>query len=214
MSMKLELPLSFDDVTISMIQRHGDRELDPVEKVELYTGMTHEDVKKMPYQLIQEGANHIDQVLSTPTKRHQSTLEIEGELFGFIPDWTKFTTGEYIDAEEYSKDTIKNAPHLMAVMFRPIKRQFKDSYTIEEYKGASEHVDKFRNVSASYFYGMLLFFSTTRNESLRTSLQSLVAVVRENQTKQILTKDGHGITSLSNWRVKTLQKLKRLLNYR
>jgi hypothetical protein len=204
--MKLEVPHTFDDITLRMIQRHGDREIEPIEKVQIYTGISTEDINKMPYQLIQKGAEHIDMLLANPLKRFQKVIEVDGVLHGFIPDWSKFTTGEYIDMESRCKNLLLNAQHIMAIVYRPISRQFKDTYTIEPYEGTTGKSDKFADISASHFYGTLLFFSITRKEYMNHSLKSLVEVVRENQLKPNSAKNGRGITSFRHWRKKILRK--------
>lgn len=211
--MKLELPQSYDDITLKMIQRHGERELDPIEKVQIYTDISTDEINKLPYQLIQKGAEHIDMLLANPTKRFKKIIDIDGELFGFIPDWSKFSTGEYIDTEARCKDLMLNAQHIMAILYRPITRQYKDRYTIEEYKGAGEYSSRFADISASYFNGMLLFFSITRKKYFNHSIKSLMEVVEESQSKSNLQKNGAGIISYLPWRKRTSQKSTRSHDY-
>ena len=68
--MKLELPLSYEDITIGQLLKHGTRELTDIEKVQVYAGISFDEVKTMPIKLIQEGARHIDSILSCPTTKH------------------------------------------------------------------------------------------------------------------------------------------------
>ena len=204
--MKLELPLNYEDITISQLLKHGTRELSDIEKVQIYASLSFEDVKGVPITLIQEGARHIDPILACPTTKHHKVIEIEGKEYGFIPNWEEFTTGEYIDAEEYTKSIERNAHKLMAVMYRPITRKMGDKYEIEPYKGPSE-ANKFKEVSASYLNGMLVFFWTTRRELAITSVRSLEKEMRK--LKKQSQASGDGITRSSSWLKRTFSKLKR-----
>ena len=203
--MKLELPLNYEDITISQLLKHGTRELSDIEKVQIYASLSFEDVKGLPIKLIQEGARHIDSILSCPTTKHHKVIEIEGKEYGFIPNWEEFTTGEYIDAEEYTKSIERNAHKLMAVMYRPITRKMGEKYEIEPYKGTSE-ANKFKEVSASYLNGMLVFFWTTRRELAITSVRSLEREMRK--LKKQSQASGDGITRSSSWLKRTFSKLK------
>ena len=204
--MKLELPLNYEDITIAQLLKHGTRELSDIEKVQIYASLSFDEVKNLPIKLIQEGARHIDSILACPTTKHHKIIEIEGREYGFIPNWEEFTTGEYIDAEEYTKSIERNAHKLMAIMYRPITRKVGDKYEIEPYKGTSE-ANKFKDVSASYLNGMLVFFWTIRRELAITSVRSLEKEMRKLKKQSQVS--GVGITHSSSWLKRTFLKLKR-----
>jgi hypothetical protein len=105
---------------------------------------------------------------------------------------------------------LSNAQLLMAVMYRPITRQYKDAYEIEPYQGATKHADKFHNVPASHFYGMMVFFLTTRSKYMNSTLRSLIYLAKKKKAtpQTSLEQGGGGITSLLKWLKKMLQKLK------
>ena len=205
--MKLELPLSYEDITIGQLLKHGTRELTDIEKVQVYAGISFDEVKTMPIKLIQEGARHIDSILSCPTTKHHKVIKVKGVDYGFIPNWEDFTTGEYIDSEEYTKNIERYAHKLMAVMYRPITKRYGDAYEIEPYKGTRD-ADKFKDVSASYLNGMLVFFWTTRRELAINSVRSLDKEMRA-MTRKALQESGDGITPSSSWLKRTFSRLKR-----
>jgi len=209
--MKLELPLSFEDITISQVMKHGERQVSDFELLLIYTDHSADYLKGLPYQLIEKGARHIEFILENPQRVHHNIIEVDGKLYGFIPDWSEFTTGEYIDMEEWSKDLVNNATKVMHLLYRPITRQYKDKYEIEKYKGSTGH-QEFGKVSAQEFYGALLFFSNTRKELAFSLAQSLA-----KETKQLLMRQsppsGVGITLLYNLRKVISSKYNRLLNY-
>jgi len=209
--MKLELPLTFADITIEQVMKHGERQVSDFELLLIYSDHSAEYLKTLPYQLIEKGARHIETILTNPQRVHHNIIEVDGKLYGFIPDWSEFTTGEYIDMEEWSKDLTANATKVMHLLYRPITRQYKDKYEIEKYNGSAGHKD-FAKVSAQEFYGALLFFSTTRKELAFNLAQSLA-----KETLLLLKKqsppNGVGITLWYNLRKATYSKFRRLRNY-
>jgi hypothetical protein len=210
--MRLELPLTFDDITIAMIQRHGDRDLSDIEKVQIFANVSHDEIKEFPYEVIKKASSHIDKILATPTQKHYKTLELDGVKYGFIPDWSEFSTGEYIDIETYSKDVVNNAHKIMSILYRPITREYNGAYEIEGYKG-TEGANKFKDVGVGYYYGTLVFFLNTRRNYAMTSLKSLEAVANQMLLNKSSQKNGVGITSLSPWRVTMLRNWKRLRTF-
>lgn len=209
--MKLELPLTFADITIEQVMKHGERQVSDFELLLIYSDHSAEYLKTLPYQLIEKGARHIETILTNPQRVHHNIIEVDGKLYGFIPDWSEFTTGEYIDMEEWSKDLTANATKVMHLLYRPITRQYKDKYEIEKYNGSAGHKD-FAKVSAQEFYGALLFFSTTRKELAFNLAQSLA-----KETLLLLKKQsppsGVGITLWYNLRKATYSRFRRLRNY-
>lgn len=209
--MKLELPLTFADITIEQIMKHGDRQLSDLELLLIYTDHSIEYLREVPYQLIDKGARHIEWLLEHPQRVHHNIIDVNGKVYGFIPNWDEFTTGEYIDMEEWSKDVTGNATKIMHLLYRPVTRQYKEKYEIERYKGSAGHKE-FAKVSAQEFYGALLFFSNTRKELASTLAQSLA-----KEARQVLMRQSHpsgvGIMLLYNLRKVIFSKFSRLRNY-
>ena len=204
--MKLRLPLTFDDVTCHQIQKHGDRELSDYDLVKVYGGYKDAELRDIEYSLIEAGAKHLKDILQTKVNKHQPIIEIQGDKFGFIPSWGDLTGGEYIDLTTYAEEPIENVCKIMSILYRPIERQLGDTYEIEKYKGTNEQL--FQNVSASLYFGAMLFFWNIKRNSLMTSLQYL-----EKELQTGLQKNGGGITRCTSWLKKTFFKFKRLLLY-
>ena len=207
--MRLQLPKSFKDITVGQIMQHGSRELDDVQTLNVYGGYSVMEVLDMPALLVQEGARHMREILSSPEQVFSNVIEIEGKRYGFITDWTEFKTKEYLDIIEYQKDTTANASKIMAVLYRPITREVGKHYEIEPYSGTRHH-DAFKTVSAANYYGLLVFFSATLSSFTTTSRPSLVGRVRATVSRI----SGDGITRLWKWLAKTLPSSTRSLNTR
>lgn len=201
--MKLELPLSYEDIPLKHLAKHGSNELNDYELIKLYGDYSDKDLKDLPYKLIEEGAKHLKEVLGNEVTKHFPIIDVEGVEYGFIPDWGNFTTGEYIDITKALESPIENCKGIMSILYRPVTRKFGDTYEIEPYTG--QKGDKFKEVSASLYLGASVFFYNIRKESLRTSLNSLEkALVQKSQKSTV------GIKLSTFWQGRILPKLRRL----
>lgn len=200
--MKLRLPLTFDDVTCIQIQKHGDRELTDYELVKVYGNYKDQELRQVDWKLLESGAKHVKEILQTKVNTHRERIEINGIPYGFIPSWADLTAGEYIDLTTYAEKPIENVCKIMSILYRPITRRLGETYEIEPYNGTKEN--DFHNVSASLYFGAMLFFWNIRKESLRTSLLFL-----EKELQTELPKSGGGITRFTMWLKRILRKLKR-----
>ena len=87
-------------------------------------------------------------------------IEIDGKKYGFHPDLSSITLGEYADTETMIKNDIeKNLPELMAILYRPIVEEKNEVYTIEAYDGnISIRAEEMKKMSAEQVQSALVFF--------------------------------------------------------
>ena len=183
--MKIKLPAHFTDVTlreyIAWHEGSGQARMNVFVK----------DVHKMRLNAVNNTYSYLEDLMSNETPQFFHRIKIGEETYGFVNDWDAFTSGEWIDCESYAKE-LNTAHKLMSVLYRPVTRETKDTYEIKEYQGSKDS-EKFLDLPASYFLGMVLFFCKKRSELLRTSERSLMEVLRAMTT----TRDGAG-TKLSS----------------
>lgn len=172
--MKLRLPSRFQDLTLGQLQVLETSD-DMLTCLEACTGQPVEQLRQLPHALLQAGYDHLLEVRAKETTRHLPTFTLNGVQYGFIPNWDEFTAGEYIDAEQYSVDFWPNAHKLMSVLFRPIERTWGDSYAIAPYTAKEDPVS-LKTMPADQVAGALLFFCSTKKESLTTLRSSLIAM--------------------------------------
>ena len=199
MSVKLSLPATFADLTLRHLQVLETSD-DPMTCVGAVTGTDWEELRDMPRALIQEAYNHLQTLRKAETQRHLETFELNGTRYGFIPNWDEFTAGEWIDAEQLCGDFWKNAHKVMALLFRPVTREWGNRYEIEPYT-AKEDAEAFLDMPADQVAGALLFFSTTRNELLNTLQSSLIQAATKVATTS--GRSGGGTLSSILLRVRT-----------
>ena len=120
-------------------------------------------------------------------------MEIDGIDYGFHPDLSEITLGEYADIESFIKEGLeKNMPEIMAILFRPVLEKKDNAYTIEAYDGdIIMRTEAMKKMSASQVQGALFFFSNLGKElSLIMALYSMELkqeMMTEAQTKILLS---------------------------
>ncbi len=90
---------------------------------------------------------------------------------GFIPKLDDMTFGEYVDLDTYIVDW-DQMHKAMAVLYRPVKQQFKGSYEVEEYKGDAYH-DLMKSMPLSLVMGCMLFFWNLEKDLIKVMRNSL-----------------------------------------
>ena len=204
--MELRLPANYSDLTLRHLQVLETTD-DPIKRVQVVTGKPFAELRKMPQALLVEAAAHIDSLLAREVSKHEPILTLDGKEYGFIPDWEKFSAGEWIDMETYTKDFWKTAHKAMSVLYRPITQKWGDKYTVAEYT-AQEAATPFLDMPAPAVAGALLFFWTTERE-LRSTLESSLTTKAVQAIRSI--QSGNGTPPSTHWLGRTFSKLTRSL---
>lgn len=133
----------------------------------------------------------------------QMQIDINKVKYGFIPDLENITTAEYLDLEAYIDS---NPLRFLAVIYRPIKRQKGELYTIRKYKGTSDW-ELFKKVPASVYVGCKVFFYNLNKELLRN-----IAIYLTQEERRILEQNGIGTQALTRLQMEIDSLLKKSLN--
>lgn len=149
----------------------------------------------IPKKLIKElGINDVSNILNKIAELQKDAngklrriINVDGVEYGFHPDLSEITLGEYADIETYIQAGIeKNLPKMMAVLYRPIVEKNGKHYSINAYNGSEVRMraEKFKKMKAKDVHSSLVFFWTLGNE-LSTILPSYL-MERANQVIQSL----------------------------
>jgi len=152
----------------------------------------------IPKKLVKElGINDIANILQRIAKMQESSssrlkriIKVNNIEFGFHPNLSEITLGEYADIETYLKNGIENnLANLMAVLYRPIIEKDGSSYSIEAY-GVSDmrmRAKKFTKMKAEDVNNALVFFWTLGKELSMILLPYLMEQSREILNKAQMT---------------------------
>jgi hypothetical protein len=125
-------------------------------------------------------------------------IEVEGKRYGFHPNLSEITLGEFADLETMIKNDIeKNMPEVMAILYRPIVNEENDVYTIEAYDGdISIRAEQMKKMSAEQVQSALLFFYNLGKElsmTLPLYLMERLKEMKEQSPPIASQKDGVGL---------------------
>jgi hypothetical protein len=197
--MKIIIPETQDEITIAQWQKLDDAlKLDTSEilkkfqVVSILCNIPFEDLIKLQQKDIFDIYGTLINVINE-TPNHVKTFVVDGVTFGFIPDLDSITTAEYLDLNTYIGTDIERT---MAVLYRPIKKAFRDVYTIEKYKGTDKHIELIRKAPASAYTSSLVFFWDLGKELLLHTTEYL----EKNLTAEeltLLSANGVGISQLT-----------------
>jgi hypothetical protein len=124
-------------------------------------------------------------------------IEIDGVEYGFHPDLSEITLGEFADIETFIKNDIeKNLPELMAVLYRPIKEKKNDIYIIEAYDGnISIRAEEMKKMSIEQVQSALVFFyhlGRVLSMTFPLSLMERLMEMKKQSQQKILQASGLG----------------------
>jgi|TARA_R110002020_G_scaffold475222_1_gene709145 hypothetical protein len=112
---------------------------------------------------------HLSNLQADANTNLQRKIEIEGIRYGFHPDLSEITLGEYADIETFLKNGIdKHLPEVMAILYRPILEEKNDVYTIQAYDGKlSMRAEAMKRMKTEDVQSSLVFFWTFVMEFLK-----------------------------------------------
>lgn len=109
--------------------------------------------------------NDLNELLSTEFDLVHR-FEINNVEYGFIPNLSKITTGEFIDLDNYMSSDTKQLHKIASILYRPITKKLVTLYEIEKYEGTDKHSDIMLKVDAKVILGALVFFYNLSNSLL------------------------------------------------
>lgn len=200
MKIDINIPESLNEITVNQFQKYSKliKDNEPSDfvnqkTIEIFCDIQLNEVAKISYQSTQEILQHLKNIFEVNTKLIP-TFKIGDIEFGFEPNLEQITSGAYIDANEYLTD-IQTLHKAMAVLYRPIKKKHKETYTIEEYKTAETYEEIMKYAPINVALGMQVFFydlakelMNATNRYLQQNLQTL-----SDQEKKTLEENGVGI---------------------
>ena len=187
---KLTIPDNWKDITIGTYQKYvkiqegkGTDKTKVVKSLALLCNTSPFIVKKMAYTDLLEIMEIIKKMIDTePTKDDFKKLfTFKGEEYGFCPNLSKLTTGEYIDLEAYCKEPIENLHIIMSILYRRVTNKVNDRYAVESYDPEEFKEELFKDCPMNIALSSLGFFLTLGERLAKISHRFLEA---QNTTPQ------------------------------
>jgi hypothetical protein len=188
---QLVIPNEWSDITIETYQKYiviqegkGTEKNKVLKSLALLCGTTTTIVKKMLYSDLLDIMNIIKGMLDNePSKTDfKKMFMFKEQEYGFVPNLSKISTGEYIDLETYTKEPVKNLHNIMSILYRPVTNKVNDRYAIEDYNPDEFKEELFKDCPMDIALSSLGFFLTLGEALARTSHNFLQAQEVKKQT--------------------------------
>tara|TARA_B100001094_G_scaffold254605_1_gene253372 strand:+ start:431 stop:1033 length:603 start_codon:yes stop_codon:yes gene_type:complete len=139
-------------------------------------GLKTKTIEKMPLSVIRQIYKDIAVLIQQPIDdnlRHK--IKINKTVYGFHPQLSNLTLGEFVDIEAYIKDGIhKNMHNILSVLYRPITKEKGHQYNIEPYEPSDDRAELFKeNLTIGDVNGASVFFYSLGKELLSYSAKYL-----------------------------------------
>ena len=172
--MKVNVPTHINDITLNQFQKYSkintedqDEEFLMHKTIEIFCDVDIKVVSQFPVKDAKDIVEDIHAVLDQ-TVKFTDRFTLDGIEYGFIPDLSAMSLGEYIDLEDGLKDT-KEFHKAAAVMFRPVIKSFKELYTIDGYDASLERQAIMLEAPIGIISSAVVFFYSIVNELLEGS---------------------------------------------
>jgi len=209
---EISLPKSINDIKLKDYQRYmkvyeANKEVDDANFLELklleaFCEIDLLTANQMPFETFDFALEHMSNVFKqkTPLTRRFKMKGADGVTaeFGFIPNLSKMSLGEYVDLDTYISD-MDNMHKAMAVLYRPVHNSWegKEHYRIAEYEGTEKYAEVMKEMPLGIALGAMVFFyrlgMKLSKHMMDYSLQMLETQELSEEQRQRLQKDMDGI---------------------
>ena len=142
--MKLTVPDSLADISVKQYKLLANLKLDEkstewiVEAICIMCNLSKEETNQLTIPEMERISTIISRINDADGQDEKlvTKLDYKGKRYGFHPNLSKLTVGEFADLETYcSQGLFDNLGYIISILYRPIKTEAGDFYTIESYKG-------------------------------------------------------------------------------
>ena len=171
----LTIPFSLGQITLGQYQDYlkilekWDKEDETYLKLkilQIFCKMSASDVQKIKLSDFDDTIQHINDLFDTTTDKLINRFKMVGSdgeggertvEFGFIPKLDDISFGEYIDLESYIGKW-ESMHKAMAVLFRPVAKESRGFYLIEDYGGSSKYSEAMKDMPVDVALSATVFF--------------------------------------------------------
>ena len=192
---RLTIPNKWEDITITVYQKYiklQESKIDDrkktIKSIALLCNTTETIIKTMDFKDLKEIMEIISALVNTEPNKlmFKKRFKFDNEEYGFIPNLSKLTTGEYIDLETYTKNPIENLHVIMSILYRKITFKRNERYAIEDYDPDQFKEELFKNCPMDIALSSLGFFLTLGEKLAKISVNYLKKQNKKIQIKKVL----------------------------
>ena len=204
-----EIPLMNYQKFMKLVEGSNDEELIAQKSIEIFCGLNMRDVLKIKWSDVVGLANHFNELFQQKTE-FKTTFKIQGIEFGFIPNLEEMSFGEYVDLD-HNIGKVETFHKAMAVLYRPITKKTKDTYSIMGYSGTDEFAELMKYAPLDIAMAASVFFYRLGNDLVQASLTYLEQEMMKNKELQTTIQNGLSSTSNGDGIIQSMHSLKEML---
>ncbi len=192
--MNITLPDDYSEITVGqymklweMYEKQTDAFTAQRQCIELLAGLEPDSLKNATWESIEQASTNLNWLISEPDPFTLKLplirrFELEGKQYGFIPDMSKLTVGEYADLETICKDGVFDVLNkLCSILFREVTSEKLDKYDIKVYDPSKDRDLIMLKLPMNIAVAAVVFFCNIGKELIFTTQHYL--------TKQEITKE-------------------------
>jgi len=200
MKLKISIPDSYKDITVEQFKRlQAGMDVAETETEKMYAilfvlaGLTREQVGVMEKESFDKIMSCLSWVMETPDRGEHALIDrftMAGIEYGFIPNFTKLTVGEFVDLEHWTGEGVfDNLEEVLAILYRPVVKSSKHLYEIEPYEGTEGQGVKMLQCPMDVAVGAMVFFYNIGLRLARDTQRSL----QEEGRVQVMPWQANGV---------------------
>jgi hypothetical protein len=187
---EVTVPTEWKDITIAEYQRYlqiakSKRRTRDDEIISMFCKIDKKFIKKLK---LKDKKILVDKVNKFVNSKNETVLEkrikFKEKNYGFIPNLSKITTGEFVDIEEYGKNINENLHRIMSVLYREVDKEVGKFYSVKPYDPDELEIDKFKELPMSTTLSAIDFFFRLGKNLLEDLNNYSREVLMKNQNKK------------------------------
>ena len=203
--LEFKVPSSLSDITLGQYQEYlkildankddeNSTEFLNMKSLDIFCGLKLKDSYNVPVRTFDFALEQLQKCFSekTPLVKNFffSDINKQEQEMGFIPKLDDMSYGEYIDLDKYISDW-QEMHKAMAVLYRPVRIKYKESYEIDKYNGTDTYADAMKETPLNIALGATVFFYRLGMKLSESTMLSLVET-EEPQSPSKSTSQGSG----------------------
>ena len=167
MNIELSIPQGYEDITIReykelrrIIGSNRTEQEKSLDIIRTLCRVDSKDLKRVQHSDMQNVMGMLSWVFDEPGTRQEliRKFELNGKVYGFIPNMSRLTIAEFADLDTYSENGYDNLEHIMSVLYRPVCLEIRDFYEIEPYDNTRHHYSIMEDMPMNVAMSAMVFF--------------------------------------------------------
>ena len=185
------VPTEWKDITIAEYQKYLElsrvkRKTKEDEIIAMFCKVDKKLIKKIKLKDKKILVEKLNKFLNSKEEKDlEKRIEFKGKQYGFIPNLSKMTTGEFVDLEEYATNINANLHRVMSVLYREVDIEINEYYSVKPYDPDELEIDKFKDLPMSTTLSAIDFFFRLGKNLLEDLNSYSTDLLKNNKVKKL-----------------------------